>query len=124
VIDWETFMEMRWFEAYDRVMYRHLEVERSAELLGNLEAFMIEVESKKYGITAMKVLKREASAPGQEESYFCSELVAAAYRRLGLLPAEMSSAQFWPRDFSSTRQLPLQGGASLGDELLIDFTIA
>ena len=30
------------------------------------------------------------------EGYFCSELVAAAYKKIGLLEARKSSSQYWP----------------------------
>lgn len=116
-------MENRWFETYDRVMYRHLEADRSAELLRNLEDFLEDVLSKKFGINAFKLLSRTTSEPGQEESFFCSELIAAAYRRLGLLPSDVRSAGFWPRDFSKARNLPLQGEAALSDEMLVDFAL-
>jgi hypothetical protein len=54
-------------------------------------------------------------------SFFCSELVAEAYQRMGLLPASPSASEYTPRDFSSARRkpLPLLLGATLGDEVLV-----
>ncbi len=43
-------------------------------------------------------------------SLFCSELVAAAYQRLGLLGDEKLSNEYTPDDFASHRHLPLKIG--------------
>jgi hypothetical protein len=34
--------------------------------------------------------------PGEEEGFFCSELVAAAYQALGMLPEERPPSTYWP----------------------------
>jgi hypothetical protein len=54
-------------------------------------------------------------------SFFCSELVAEAYRRMGLLPEHPPANEYTPRDFSSERltPLPLLLGATLGPEVLV-----
>lgn len=60
-----------------------------------------------------------------DRTFFCSELVAAAYKRLALLPEDRSSTQYWPGSFSQESNvdwLPLQNGASLSQEYLITFT--
>ena len=49
-------------------------------------------------------------------SIFCSELVAEAYQRLGLLCSGIPSNSYIPADFSSGRDLSLLGGASLSEE--------
>ena len=43
-------------------------------------------------------------------SLFCSELVAAAYQRLGLLGKEKLSNEYTPDDFTSARNLQLNFG--------------
>ena len=50
---------------------------------------------KKYVLNASKLM-RQQSIKGDEtsdgrEGYFCSELVAAFYKNLGLLPQELSA---------------------------------
>ena len=44
-------------------------------------------------------------------SLFCSELVAAAYQRMGLLGDEKLSNEYTPDDFASHRHLPLKFGS-------------
>jgi hypothetical protein len=49
-------------------------------------------------------------------SLFCSELVAEAYQRMGLLSEEQPSNEFTPKDFTEARGLQLMRGA-LGPEI-------
>lgn len=51
-------------------------------------------------------------------SLFCSELVAEAYQRLGLLSEEKPSNEYTPAEFSEKRQLKLLKG-SLGKEIFL-----
>ena len=60
--------------------------------------------------------------PGSENTFFCSELVASAYRKLGLLPKEKSSARYWPRDFSEDSGITLCRGV-LKAERVLNFNI-
>ena len=58
-------------------------------------------------------------------SLFCSELVAAAYQRLGLLGRERISNEYTPDDFTSVRNLQLNFGWLEPEEyinLKFDFT--
>ena len=57
----------------------------------------------------------------ENKSYFCSELIASLYKFLGLLPFEISSANYWPGSFSTEVAIPLKNGAKLGSEFLIEF---
>ena len=41
-------------------------------------------------------------------SLFCSELVAEAYQRMGILDPERSSSEYTPDDFSSARDSALK----------------
>lgn len=52
-------------------------------------------------------------------SFFCSELIAEAYQRMGLLTEEKPSNEYTPKDFSSEKGLVLQLEYSLGNEIAI-----
>ncbi len=56
-----------------------------------------------------------------DKSYFCSELVASAYKCLGILPKGMAASQYWPGNFSNRGGLQLLEGAILEDEQQIEF---
>lgn len=52
-------------------------------------------------------------------SVFCSELVAEAYQRLGLLDELKPSNEYIPKDFSEKGNLPLLNGAYLAPEKVV-----
>lgn len=73
---------------------RHLEFTRSDEALSNLEVFLKEVNGKSYGLKASQLIKKMTiiKKKGQEEpivekdrTFFCSELVAKAYKVCGVM---------------------------------------
>lgn len=88
----------------------------------SLLSFVKKNLGKKYDINAMKLLKFESDfnwgQVNQDESrgYFCSELVAKAYKSIGLIDQKKSSGRYWPVDFSEKNQLELKNGAYLGSE--------
>lgn len=67
--------------------------------------------------------KLEEEQNHEGRTFFCSELVAAAYKRLALLPKHISAAQYWPGAFAALRNLKFSGGAKLSGEYMIDFSI-
>ena len=58
-----------------------------------------------------------------QRDFFCSELIAKAYKEVGLLSSEDASHTFMPADFSneSKRLKQLETGARLGEEMMIRF---
>lgn len=99
---------------------------------------------KKYDLSWDKlwkqtsVLQRPAPQPAPElrdveqsvypnqkyESFFCSELLAAAYKACGLISLEKSCSQFWPVTFSDKERIDFLKGAKLEPELQINFTLS
>jgi hypothetical protein len=124
IVMWDTFMRYEWHKLYSRLIYRKLDVERTPNFLIDLEEFIKEVKGKRYRISAGKIMGRKADRPpATEKGFFCSELVAAAYKRVGLLPQDIPSSKYWPGDFAEIKVLPLFKGARLHYEQLIDFDI-
>ena len=58
----------------------------------------------------------------QERGFFCSELVACAYKFMNLLPKKKASSKYWPGTFSKEKKLPLIGKNKLGEQYMIDFS--
>jgi len=107
---------------------RHLECERDEAFLTTMEAFIKSVVGNSYNISMRQVLFRKKSFDGkgtsgiEERGFFCSELIAKAFKECGLLVSEQASCQFMPSDFSKEGdKLKLRGEARLGDELMIMF---
>jgi hypothetical protein len=63
--------------------------------------FIKKVEGKPYSLSPKKLLLKDGLGDSSSKSsYFCSELVAAAYQEAGLLAdAESSTNMFWPSSF-------------------------
>ena len=122
-IEWDYFIKMNWHLLYSRLVYRSLETMRTEDMIRNLEKFVKTVDGKKFGINPIKFIRKTPEVlPGNENNFFCSELVASAYKAMGLFPANANSSSFWPADFVNDTKLPLSN-AALGQELLLDFDL-
>lgn len=94
---------------YDgEVQVRQLAHPIGAESLAALGAFRSEVSGRPYEQSKIELLKSVWDGWGghNEEdlsSLFCSELVAEAYQRMGLLPGDPPSNEFVPADFKPGR---------------------
>lgn len=98
-------------------------IEFDADNVRDLMTLRREVSSRPYEESTLQLIKSAYDGPfGHNEedlsSLFCSELVAEAYQRLGLLNEEKPSNEYTPADFSEKRGLELLIG-SLGEEVVI-----
>ena len=122
-LEWEYFMKMDWHLMYTKIVYMSLETIRSDVMIRNLEKFVRKVDGKKFGINPKKLIgKSSDTEPGTEETFFCSELVASAYKAMGLLPPTLKSSSIWPADFINEKKLPLIN-SRFGQEMLLDFDL-
>ncbi|CAG9322274.1 unnamed protein product [Blepharisma stoltei] len=121
---WEDFMENHENQKYKRIVYRSLEFDRNEPAMENLEIFLKEVEGKMLTASPRKSSKKgKKEEDSNEEGFFCSELVASAYKAMGLLSDDIPVSNYLPEHFSSGKQLNLIN-AQLGPELLLDFSLA
>lgn len=58
---------------------------------------------KKFSVNIKKLLKKKSENLDidsgkcfENKTFFCSELVAAAYKVLGILPKEVAASQYYP----------------------------
>lgn len=91
--------------------------------LNKLNCFRKDVANRPYEQNKIELIKSAYDGlfgANQEclSSLFCSELVAEAYQRLGLLSELVPSNEHTPADFSQTNKLPLLIG-SLGPEITL-----
>ena len=89
----------------------------------NLMLLRRKLAGKEYEQDKIELIKAAYDGPlgrNSEDltSLFCSELVAEAYQRLGLLSEDKPSNEYTPADFSEKRQLKLLEGA-LGKEVIL-----
>ncbi len=89
----------------------------------NLMEFRKQMTGKPYEEDMIELIKAAYDGPfGHNEedlsSLFCSELVAEAYQRLGLLSEKKPSNEYTPADFSSKKEIKLKKG-ELGPEIIL-----
>lgn len=80
--------------------------------------------NKKFDLNVDKLFKYTSKIHKSEEeekqrTYFCSELVAAAYKKLGLLEQEKATTQYWPVTFSDARELQLLKGELEHERIIV-----
>ena len=121
-LEWDYFIKMNWHTMYSRLVYRSLDIMRTEDMIRRLEKFVKNVDGKKFGIGPSKFIRNAPVEPGEESNFFCSELVASAYKAMGIFPATFKSSSLWPGDFLVDEKLPLQN-SSFGQEQLIDFDL-
>ena len=121
-LEWDYFVKMNWHLMYSRLVYRSLDIMRNEDMIRKLEKFVKNVDGKKFGIGPGKFIRSVSVEPGQENNFFCSELVASAYKAMGIFPSNLKSSSLWPADFLIDEKLPIENGR-LGQEMLIDFDL-
>ncbi|KAE9045859.1 hypothetical protein PR002_g1988 [Phytophthora rubi] len=90
-----------------------------------LERFTAEVEGLSYGLSLRRLLHARQTEPAlsRDSTFFCSELVAHAYKALGLISSSSEANDFWPGSFSPGDFVDAElgrHGASLSPEIIID----
>ena len=98
-------------------------VELGQTAIQSLNELRKELRGKPYETDRIELLKSAYEGFGglNEEdlsSVFCSELVAEAYQRLGLVSDRKPSNEYIPADFSQSKELSLLKG-QLGEEVLV-----
>ena len=113
------------------ISHRSLNKNITDDMLRSLKNFRKEVSGRPYEKNKLELIKAAYDGwlgDNKENlsSLFCSELVAEAYQRMGLLP-EVGSAhkvkpsnEYTPADFSVEKRLSLLNDYSLGQEIMID----
>lgn len=99
MLDWDIFVKNKWHSMYEKMAFRKLRHSRTLASMQTLEQFIRSVIGLKYRLTPAKIFQKKDSED-KEKSYFCSELVAGAYKALGLLPKDVPASQYWPGSFS------------------------
>ncbi|CAD8094837.1 unnamed protein product [Paramecium primaurelia] len=126
---WKDLINNRWFQLYEKIIVRRLEIDRDFQFLRNFQEFVNENMGQKYQLTPIKQVRIASTNQEinnqinrEERTIFCSAMIAALYKKLGILDQKKSTALYWPGSFQSkNRELQMLKG-SLYPEQLIDFS--
>lgn len=91
---------------YSMVVFRHVSFDRSEKAFQNLQIFMSQAEGLKYGLKGVFKGFSDIDPRNVEQgrSFFCSELIAKAFKNLGILINDESpSSDVIPGDFGQSR---------------------
>ncbi len=104
---------------------RQISAPLTFDMLNNLKEFRFEVSGRPYEKDKLELIKSAYDSwlghnTEDLSSLFCSELIAEAYQKMGLLTEENPSNEYTPKDFSQEKNLKLQYGYNLGNEIVID----
>lgn len=114
----------RCFASGYEISVRPLAKSLTDDMVRVLNDFRHEVSGRPYEKDKIELLKAAHDGifgDNKEDlsSLFCSELVAEAYQRMGLLTEKIPSNEYTPKDFSSEKRLSLELGYSLLNETAI-----
>ena len=124
IIYWDEFLHSQTIHPVEQVALRKLDFDRSPSVLSQLEEFINIVLGKKFRLSTSKLFaRRKDKHPQEKRGFFCSELVAMAYKIIGVLPDKPPASRYWPGDFYDNKKLNLINGAYFKQSLIIDFDI-
>jgi len=110
---------MAWDLSDAQVVWRHLKIERTPEFQAQLRDFVADMDGKQYGLNPINMIRRVSVQ--EKDSFFCSEIVAMALKKVGALPDDKPSNAYLPVTFSASSKLQMKGNASLDQEVLLQF---
>lgn len=111
---------------FSKLVLRQVQPMIDEDMIRKLARFARTAIGSPYGINPIKLGRRGTitvdSAKDNKRSYFCSELVAAVYRRIGLIETSKSCARFYPADFAANGDIEqvISANFSLGPEIAVD----
>lgn len=123
ISNFEMFIREEWHKQYEEISIRRLNRKVTSLEANTLENFVRQSVGQRFGWSPFMRYRRKSIIPKAEEdrTYFCSELIATAYKTLGLLSKEIPGCCYMPDHFASSGGLELLKGMSLGKETMILF---
>jgi len=121
------FYNCGWYKQYSSIAIRRLVGPMSQDMRKQLTDFINRAMGKKYKVKAFQMVTQwlGASGGGQYETdkthFCCSELVAAAYKDLGILRPDIDAVVYLPGSFGADKQLMLLEGFRLSEEMEVRF---
>ena len=88
--EWTYFIEEN--DLFEKIVFRKITNESGIQK--SLETFIDQTQGCNYEVSLYKIFS-DTSVP-EGHSYFCSELVAEAYKKLAVFDTNKPSTMFWP----------------------------
>jgi len=129
IFAWQNFISEKWYDQYSAIAIRRLvgpSKLAKRHIVRKLAQFLKTVyhdQSPKYSWNPMKAISTRPSLPPNDpkRTYFCSELIAKAYKEAGLLRTSVPTAAYYPSYFQKKKDLKLLKGFELSSDIFVDF---
>lgn len=120
MINLEYFIGNEWQRLYEKITYRPLICPRPQSFFDNFKYYAKKWMGKPYRLSMQQIMN---SNPHTDEytGFFCSQLIAAMYMKLGLLAETVPAADYWPRSFSDKKLTHMGQSVRLGQEMPVVF---
>ena len=128
----------KWDLLYEKMVFRQLILDKFIienknefyeELNKNVDEFINSTKGKGYSLKDIQLCCHGKMKEHQRENkwdkqhgFFCSQLVAAAYHKCGLISDNINAGHYLPGTFSRYSDMKLEKGCSLSPEYIIDFS--
>lgn len=111
-------------KGYD-LCVRPLNKPLAVDMIKALNQFRHDVSGRPYEKSKIELLRAAWDGLFGENkedlsSLFCSELVAEAFQRMGLLPNSIASNEYTPKDFSDQKSLKLLNGYAFESQIALE----
>ncbi|KAM3130596.1 hypothetical protein pb186bvf_017293 [Paramecium bursaria] len=103
VILWKWDEFIRVFIGYKRICFRKLMNVNRGKIQEQIQKFAESVQGQQYNINIRKLMQEKTNF--LDKGFFCSELVAKAYKTCDLLTDNKPSSSYWPITFSKNLRL-------------------
>lgn len=135
---WREFTQFLWNLLYDKMVYRELIIKMEdkqklkfeEELEKNTDDFIKITQKKKYSLSCCSIccgFKKDFEEQNdwiKSDGFFCSQLVAAAYLRCGIMQYTKGTGFYLPGSIGHNKKdFVLNDNFTLGPETIIDFSI-
>ncbi|CAD8099254.1 unnamed protein product [Paramecium sonneborni] len=129
MFQWDQLKLQEWYKHFEKICIRKLNYNKKNDYRVRFSNFLEENLGNEYNLSVGKIFTftskikkpNNGEKVEQKRSFFCSELVAKAYKVIGLLDQGKSCTQYYPKDFSQEKELELLQGATLSPEYLVVF---
>lgn len=113
----------QWNMSKAQIVSRSLKCGRGKDYEKEAFQFVKSTHGKSYGIHVTEIVRRKSFDELEDRSaFFCSELIAAFYKKVGLLPRDKAANGYYPASFAGKGPELLQD-ATWGEEMLLTFDI-
>ena len=135
---WREFIMYKWDLLYEKMVFRKLILDKLIienknefyeELNKNVNEFIESTKGKQYSLKEIQICCHGKMKEHQRQNkwdkqhgFFCSQLVAAAYHKCGLISDDINAGHYLPGTFSRYSDMKLEKGCSLSPEYIIDFS--